>query len=174
MKISLKIWQIAGLIFTSLAGTLLHFAYDWSNQSPLWATFSGVNESTWEHMKLLFFPMFVFALMQSRYLAKEYENFWCVKLVGTLVGLVLIPVLFYTYKGIVGISADWFNIAIFYLAALAGYLTEGFFMKKGIPCLSSTVALVVLCLIGVVFVLFTYLPPEIPLFQDPITGGYGI
>ena len=94
MKRSSGFWQFIGFIFTSVAGVLLHFAYDWSGQSPLVAPFSGVNESTWEHMKLLFFPMLVFALIESRFLQKDHPDFWCIKLYGTLFGLALIPIFF--------------------------------------------------------------------------------
>lgn len=34
-----------------------------------------------------------------------------------LLGLVLIPVLFYTYNGVFGKSPDWINTAIFYFTA---------------------------------------------------------
>ena len=67
MKQDLFLWQFSGFSLSSLGGTLLHFLYDWTNESILIAPFSGVNESTWEHMKLLFFPLFLFALIQSRF-----------------------------------------------------------------------------------------------------------
>ena len=76
------------------------------------APFSGVNESTWEHMKLLFWPLFFFALVQRPFF-REQKNYWCVKLAEILLGLLLIPVLFYTYNGAFEQSPDWVNIAIF-------------------------------------------------------------
>jgi hypothetical protein len=36
------------------------------------------------------------------------------------------------------------------------------------------VSLVAIIILGIIFVVFTYLPPEIPLFEDPETGLYGI
>ena len=59
MKRQAWIWQLMGFAITSLGGTLLHFLYDWLEKSPWIAPFSGINESTWEHMKLLFWPMFI-------------------------------------------------------------------------------------------------------------------
>ena len=56
MKRRLWRWQLAGFIFTAVLGVLLHFLYDWTNESLVVALFSAVNESTFEHMKLLFFP----------------------------------------------------------------------------------------------------------------------
>lgn len=114
MKKLLSTWQIAGFIFTGIAGVLLHFLFDWTNQSIITAPFSAVNESIFEHMKLLFFPMFVFAFIENYYIGKGYKNFWCVKLIGILLGVVLIPVLYYAINGIFGMTPDWVNIAIFF------------------------------------------------------------
>lgn len=174
MKRDLSLWQFAGFVVTALGGTLLHFLYDRTNQSLLIAPFSGVNESTWEHMKLLFFPLFIFALIQSRFF-KEYESFWCVKLTGIATGLVLIPVLFYTYNGVIGKSPDWINIAIFFISAALAFILETWLFKNDIlRCRSPQLAFSAILLIGVLFVLFTFATPQIPLFRDPITGTYGI
>ncbi len=174
MKRDLSLWQFAGFATTSLGGTLLHFLYDWTNKSILIAPFSAVNESTWEHMKLLFFPLFIFALIQSRFF-KEFENFWCVKLAGIATGLVLIPVLFYTYNGVFGKSPDWVNIAIFFISAALTFILETrLFKKERLRCKRPYLAFGLICLIGVLFVVFTFATPQIPIFQDPITGTYGI
>ena len=174
MKRSIGLWQLIGFAVTSLGGTLLHFLYDWLGEAAWIAPFSGVNESTWEHMKLLFWPMFIFATVQS-FFFKERENFWCVKLRGILLGLSLIPVLFYTYNGVIGKSPDWLNIAIFFLAAASAFLYETRLFNSGkMICKSSKFALGTLCVIALLFVVFTFATPEIPIFKDPLTQTYGI
>lgn len=174
MKKSLKLWQIAGFVFTSVAGTLLHFVYEWTGESIIVAPFSAVNESIWEHMKLLFFPMFMFALIEYRVIGKKYENYWCAKFVGSLSGLTVIPVMYYTYTGVLGITADWFNIVIFFIAAAVAYYVETQLLKREVElCKSQLICFVLLCLIGVAFIVFTFVQPKIPLFADPSTGQYG-
>ena len=174
MKQASSLWQLAGFALSTLGGTLLHFLYDWTGGSIFVSPFSGVNESTWEHMKLLFWPLFLFALIQ-RLFFKEQENYWCVKLAEILLGLVLIPVLFYTYNGMFGTSPDWLNIAIFYISALLVFLFEWWVFKKDrLQCRYPWIAFAVICLIGGLFVVFTFTPPQILLFQDPLTGTYGI
>lgn len=174
MKHSLSSWQKIGFIFTSISGVLFHFLFDWTGGSILVAPFSAVNESIWEHMKLLFFPMFVFSLIESRYIGKEYKNFWCAKLVGISIGIALIPVLYYTVKGIFGASPDWFNITIFFIAAAVSYFIETKLLSKDlIKCQSPATALLVLWLLAFTFVLLTFFPPHIPLFKDPLTRTYG-
>ena len=168
------LWQASGFGLTTLAGTILHFLYDWTGESIFVAPISGINESTWEHMKLLYWPLFVFALVQ-RLFFKDRQDFWCVKLMHILLGLLLIPVLFYTYNGAFGKSPDWVNIAIFYISALLAFLFEWWAFKHDpLPCRHPRLAFAAICLIGVLFVVFTFAPPQIPLFQDPVTGGYGI
>jgi len=167
MKRSISLWQFFGFLFTSVLGTLLHFLYEWSGESALVAPFAAVNESTWEHMKILFFPMLIFAIIESR-LFKDYQNFWCVKLKGILLGLLLIPVIFYTYNGAIGISPDFVNIAIFYVVAAISYIYETKqFKKVPAPC-NRTAALGTLLIIAVLFTVFTFVPPALPLFISPV------
>ncbi len=174
MKKSLSFWQFAGFVFTGIMGTLLHFLYNWTDTTVV-ALFSAVNESIWEHMKILFFPLFFFALFESRYLAKEYPNFWASKLIGIMAALMLIPTSYYTYTGALGVKADWFNILIFFIAAAVSFIIETRIMKnqKGI-CISAVAAIIILCAVAVLFFIFTFAPPEIPLFQDPLTKTYGL
>lgn len=167
-------WQVAGFLFTSVLGTLLHFLFDFSGQQVLAALFSAVNESIWEHMKLIFYPMVLFAFLESRYIGKTTGAFWCIKLTGILLGLALIPVLYYTYTGIFGVSLSVLNIAIFFLAAGVAYWVETVLFLRDVSCrISPRAVFCLLLLIGAVFVLFTFFPPQIPFFEDPITGTYG-
>ena len=173
MKQRSILWQAAGFAAVTFGGTMLHFLYDWTGGNILIASFSGVNESTWEHMKLLFWPLFLFARVQWPFF-KGQENYWCVKLAEILLGLVLIPVLFYTYNGVFGKSPDRINIAIFYITALLVFLFEWWaFRNDRLQCQYPLPAFSIICLIGGLFVVFTFAPPQIPLFQDPLTGTYG-
>ena len=174
MKRSIGLWQWVGFGVTSLAGTLLHFLYDWTGESLLTAPFSSVNESTWEHMKLLFWPLFIFAVVQS-FFFRDRKDFWCVKLRGTLLGLALIPILFYTHNGAVGKSPDWLNITIFFVSAAVVYIYETrLFNSERLMCKSGKSALAALCVIAAMFIIFTFITPRIGLFQDPVTNLYGI
>ena len=174
MKRSVGIWQLWGFAVTVLLGTVLHFLYEWLGEAKWIAPFSGVNESTWEHMKLLFLPMFLFACVQW-FFFRDRRDFWCVKLRGILLGLALIPILFYTYNGVIDKSPDWVNISIFFIAAACAYLYENRLFRNtrvganwGKLAFSALVALVLL------FVVFTFAPPDLGIFRDPLTGGYGM
>lgn len=174
MKRSISLWQMGGFIFTSALGTFLHFLFDLTGGNVVAALFSAVNESIWEHLKLLFYPMLLFATIEYRFWGKEYPGFWCVKLKGMLLGLILIPALFYTYSGILGVTADWFNVTIFFIAAGAVYYWETRQFLQNKPCrLGDRVSITILVLIAGLFTVFTFLTPRIPFFQDPVTDTYG-
>ncbi len=174
MKHSFKSWQFLGFAFTSLMGTILHFLYDWLDMSTWIAPFSAVNESTWEHMKILFWPMLLFAFFEW-FFFKERTDFWCIKLRGILLGLILIPTIFYTLKGVIGGYPDWLNIAIFFIAAALSYRYEAkLFDPMKIGCKSPKLSLSFLVIISLLFIIFTFEAPEIAIFKDPLTGTYGI
>ena len=174
MKKSIGAWQFWGFATTALGGTLLHFLYDWLGKKVWIAPFSGVNESTFEHMKLLFWPMFLFAILQS-YFFSNSENFWCIKLRGILLGQLLIPVLFYTYNGAIAPSPDWLNIAIFFITAAISYIYETKKLrKKEVFCHYPLLAFLILLIIALFFFIFTFNTPRLGIFRDPLSETYGI
>ena len=112
---------IKGILFVSIAGTLAHFVYEWSNNNYILGFFFPVNESTWEHMKLFFFPMLLFSVWMNQKLKEEYPCVTGALLAGTLLGTFLIPVLFYTYSGILGKNVPVLDIATFFISVIAAF-----------------------------------------------------
>lgn len=167
--------QLFGFLFTSLAGVFLHFLYEWTGGNKLAALVSGVNESTWEHIKLLFVPMLVFAILQALFLDDQDERFWCIKLKSIFLGMLLIPAIFYTLNGIFGKTPDWINISIFFVSAAAAYIHEAKVINSSKRyIISYGAALIILSVTAALFIAFTFDPPNIPLFRDPVTNSYGI
>ena len=174
MKKSIGLWQLSGYAVTVLLGTLLHFMYDWLGGALWIAPFSGVNESTWEHMKLFFWPAFLFAVLQS-FFFRERKDFWLIKLRGILSGLIMIPVLFYTYNGVIGKSPDWINISIFFISSAIAFIYEYRLLRADEKSdVSSKIPLVSLLIIAATFVIFTFFTPTLEIFRDPIGNTYGI
>ncbi len=169
-------WQLGGFLFVCAAGTALHFLYQWSGESVAAAPFAAVNESVWEHMKLLFWPMLLWAGAERAVLGGYSRGFWPAKALGTLLGLALIPALYYTYTGALGVSVMWVDIAIFFVAAAAAFLAETRMLSRDWRCRGGAraSALVLLLLLSAAFVLCTFVPPRFPLFRDPVTGFYGL
>ena len=174
MKKKLFLWQLFGFIFTCVLGTLLHFLYEWSGENVFVSVFSAVNESTWEHMKILFVPMFAFSIAEKHFAKIDFKNYWCVKLRGIFLGISAIPIMFYCYNGIIGQSKAWLNIAIFYISAALAYAYEyKKFKKENVCCFSQNMALAFVCLIAFAFFVFTFVQPPFAIFRDPVTQTFG-
>ena len=131
MRRRLFFWELGGWLFTGVAGTLLHFVYEWSGGSLPAACISAVNEATWEHMKLLFVPLFLFSVVQVCLLGRNYPNLPAVRALSVLTGTALIPVLFYTYTGILGYHVTWVDISIFFLADLGAFALDFALLRRG-------------------------------------------
>lgn len=93
----LKCFIIIGIVFVLIAGSLAHFLYDWTGRNDIVGLFTPINESIWEHMKLLFFPMLLYTLLM---IFKFKDNRLCIASsfsFGILAGTFLIPILYYAY-----------------------------------------------------------------------------
>ena len=69
-RTKIKKTQIIVAILIIIIGTLLHFTYEWSGENNFVASFSAVNESTWEHLKLVFFPMLILGIIEYFFIKK--------------------------------------------------------------------------------------------------------
>jgi len=160
-------WQIAEFIFVAVVGTLLHFTYEWSGQSALAAIFSPVNESVWEHLKLLFMPAFLFTIIEDFILEDDYPCLLTVKGKAVLLGMLFIVTFFYTYSGILGKNVTWIDILTFY-AATAIYSGFSYCMltnpQKMENCNKNT-GIAIFLLMLFFFIVFTVNVPNIGIFQ---------
>ena len=100
MKEKIKNFHLISFILVSILGTLLHFTYEWSGENTFVGFFSAVNESTWEHLKLIFFPMLLTTIIGYFYIGEENENYICGRVKGILAGIIFIISFFYTYTGV--------------------------------------------------------------------------
>lgn len=161
----LKRYIIAGIIFVLITGTISHFIYEWSGNNFILGFFFPVSESTWEHMKLCFFPMLIYSLFMSKRLKADYPCVTSSLLFGILLGTFFIPVLFYTYTGILGRNFLPLDIAVFLLSVILAFITV---YRLTLSCkmsscslwLSLSVLVMIIC-----FVIFTYMPPNIGIFM---------
>lgn len=167
---SLKSIHIIGVIFTIVVGTLLHFVWEWSGQSNLTAIFSAVNESTWEHLKLLFFPFITFAIIEYFLYGNESKCFFSVKVCAVLLGMLTIVTIFYTYTGILGKNYFPLDILTFLLGVIVSYLYSYYHLYTSpLSCsvYSEVLAIFTLLLFIIAFAIFSFAPPSLGIFQQP-------
>jgi len=163
----IKTYMTAGAIFVSVLGTFLHFAYALSGNNILVGLFTPVNESIWEHTKLIYFPMLLYAFYLNKKVKDEYPRVYPAMIAGALLGVLLIIILFYTYSGIIGFNVAFLDISIFYISVIASfYIAYRFLLSCEIDKWNVPLKILNILMIGL-FILFTFCPPNIPLFINP-------
>ena len=167
-------YEFAGMFFIIILGSMLHFTFELSGNQPVVGFFSAVNESVWEHLKLGFWPALFYLIFEYRYLYKRTNNFFFAKAICICAIMLIIPTIFYSYT--IFIEGNFIiDISSFIFAIIIGQLFSYKLLTfRELSDRLSLVSLVALVILAIAFVVFTFYPPQIALFQDPITGEYGI
>lgn len=171
----LAAWENAGFLFVCAAGCLNHFLYEWTGCGAA-GWISPVNESVWEHLKILFFPALLFAAAEYAAGGRETATFLFAKTCGMVCGMAFIVAAFYTYAGVIGRSFLWADILLFFLGAAAALRRTRVLLSR--PRCGGRrfqiLSLAALAALILAFVLFTRFPPRIALFMDPAGGYFGM
>ncbi len=170
-----RTWEVIGLLLTIAAGNLLHFVYNWSGKNDIVAAFAATNESAWEHMKLLAMPWIVWSIIEWLVLRESKTSVLAARAAGLLTGSVAIPALFYTYQGVTGANSSLVNIIIFQVAVLLAFWVSWRLLatRKLRGKVWQWLGGVFLLAVAAVFVIWSYDPPQLAVFADPITGKIG-
>ncbi len=168
-------WEIAGFFFIAILGNLLHFVYEWSGHSLAVGIIGAVNESVWEHFKLGVWPAIFFAIIEFVFIKDLARNFFAAKAVSIISIPVSISIIFYTYTLVLGTHLLIVDIATFFISVfIAQYLSYKIMIGRELPKSINLIGAVVITLIAAAFIIFTFYPPHLPVFRDPLTGQYGI
>lgn len=167
--------NVQGFIFCCALGTLMHFLYKWSGGMVIAGIFCPVNESVWEHLKMIFYPFILWTLFEYYFLRESSFSAFSV-LNGVLCGMIATLSVYYIYAGASGksnLAADIFSfilgVAVTFTASKKA--TEKA-QRKNRFC--ETFSVLAISSISLLFTLFTFIPPNIPLFIDITTSTYGI
>jgi hypothetical protein len=162
------------MIFVTILGSILHFTFELSGNQPVVGVFSAVNESVWEHLKIAFWPALMYAIFEYRYLSKRTANFFFAKAISIYAIILIIPTIFYSYT-IFTEENLVIDITSFVFAIIMGQLISYKLLTfRKLPERLKLISLVALIILVIAFIVFTFYPPQIPLFQDPNMGEYGI
>lgn len=150
-----------------MIGTIWHFAYEWSGNNFILGFFFPINESTWEHMKLCFFPMLLYSFCMNHKLRHNYPYVTSALLSGILLGSFFIPVIFYTYSGILGTHFLFFDILTFIASVLLAFTAVYRLTLSGRAAPFATLLKLLVVLVLLFFFLFTYHPLPVGIFIAP-------
>ena len=162
--------EIAGAFIVFIIASLLHFIYD-LNPNVLTSLFGAVNESIWEHIKIFTIAYLFYGFIELLWAKPEFKRFVVAKTAGVIVQGSLIPLYYFFIKKPVLVV----DMLIGFLSAVVGFLVSYRLYKseRKIEKYFLT-SIMILFLIIMSLLCFTYFPPQVELFRDVITGEYGV
>jgi fatty acid desaturase len=157
----------------------MHFLYEFTGKLAIIGAIAPVNESPWEHLKLVFFPILIWWIIfyiKSRNKEGFSKEKWIVSTAAAaLTAPLTIILFFYSYTGAFGVEILALDIFSTLLALGAGQYLAYHLYKYTKPSRSvSILSLAVVIVLIFMFVFFTFSPPHLPIFRDKNTGGFGI
>lgn len=94
-------WELIDMVFIIIFGSLDHFLFDWTKLLPL-AFISPVNESVWEHTKLVIWPGLIYFIIEYKYIKGLTKNFFMAKAVYLTFTILAMIGLYYLYIPMIG------------------------------------------------------------------------
>lgn len=173
LRMSLTTVLIISFFILSTLGTIFHFTHSWFKNGLILHIFSAINESTWEHMKMLVAPTLLISIFQYFVIRENYSNLFNGILILFAVEILTIPLIYELLRLLLKKVPFQLTILIFYLSISLGLLSEYYILNNKISIFSELVSLILIGIITLKFAIFTYYPPKIFLFRDPVSGGYG-
>lgn len=170
-------WIVIGIPILLIIGTGIHFMYDIFGESPIAGLFAPVNESVWEHSKMVLWPMILWWWLYDCFRGRQYninkKKWFTSAFLALLTSLIAIPMLYYFYTEAFGVELLWVDILILLLSVFLGQLMGLHVYRYG---KGQNAGLAKALILGIVllYILFTFYPPRLPLFRDSVSGGYGI
>ena len=162
-------YNIIAFVIIGALGAISHFIYEWSGENKILGYFFATNESTWEHLKLLFFPTLLYSIFEYYFVKEKYKNYYPSVIISVIIGMISIVVLFYTYSGVLGYIIDFINILIFYIALVITLYVKNKIIKskKFNGPNNNIISGFIAFIITLLFIFLTYNPPRIALFMPP-------
>ncbi len=167
--------EMLGIPCVVAMGIALHFLFAWSGHWTPIALVAPVNESVWEHFKLVFWPGVFWALVEYAACRPSAREFWSAKGYALLVAPFLIAGLFYGYTAVLGRNILALDIGTFVVAVVIAQLASAYLINAHIqPAWGRLVGIGLLLCQLAAYASFAFYPPPLGLFEDGRRGTRGI
>lgn len=171
---SLKKIKIINVVFLFLLSFLWHFVYDWFSNT-IFALFFPVNESIWEHMKIIYYCLFMGSILEFVLCKKnniKINNFYIEAMVKSILGVIFYLIIFVPFYLWLGesmlISISLMLITYIFMEYIGYKILTGEEMNINI------LPVIIIALGCIMFVILTFYPLHNFLFFDEVKFGYGI
>lgn len=162
-KSNLKL-TIGGVFAIFFLASIIHNAYDFT-QLDILKPFVPINESVWEHMKMMFTSGIIWMFYEMYLGLDKNKNYYFARTIAILVLVFAVPILFYGYTAFTGESILVVDILIAFLAAVLGqWVFYKILNSDNDYSQYNKISILILIILFILFVWFTYNPPNCKLF----------
>lgn len=162
----LKILLIS-IPFLFIIGSLLHFAYEFCKKNKVVGLFAPINESIFEHSKLLLTPLILFwsFLFVFVYKNVDIDDYFFAMLISIVVSIITMVSFYYTYKGIFGNNYLLVDILDLLISLVVGQVVANHVYVYS-NSFSFIISILIIVAIQIIYIYFTFFPLKIPFFID--------
>ncbi len=166
MKINKPVTQF---FIVGIFGTLWHFLYEWSGKNMFIGIIAPINESTWEHLKLLFFPVLIYSVIEYIVWKERPDNYFSAAGIGLFGGMLAIAAFFYTYTGILGFNIPVLDISSYFIGLFTMlFIKSRIIRNKSFSSVyAAGITLFFIIITAVLFGIFSFNAPELGIFMPP-------
>ena len=154
-----------------LLGTIFHFVYDLTGKNNLVGLIFPINESIWEHMKLVFYPMVILwaVTLHRTHMSPPFrwQNRWLACLISVIIGILLTASLFYLFNCGFLAASLFLDLMLYAISMLIGQFHATLLtFHATIPKWAGTLSIILLIALAFLFACFSLYPPELPIFTN--------
>lgn len=166
-RIKPETYTLIGILVLFVVGSLFHFLYSLTGECFIVGLFIPINESIFEHTKMVVLPVFIWWFIFYLFRKKDlFVNAWFTSaLIAMISAIIAIPMLFYFYSQAFGIESLIIDILILLASLAIGQILGLHYYRHG-KGIEYHFAIFLMIVIIILFAFFTINPPAFPIFNS--------
>lgn len=166
-RIKPETYTLLGILVLFAVGSLFHFLYSLTGECFIIGLFVPINESIFEHTKMVVLPIFIWWSIFYLFRKKDlFVNAWFTSaLIAMISAIIAIPMLFYFYSQAFGIESLIIDILILLASLAIGQILGLHYYRHG-KGIEYHFAIFLMIVIIILFAFFTINPPAFPIFNS--------
>ena len=167
-----KNYHWIGIVVVCLASIPLHFVYEWTGENTLAGIFTPINESIWEHLKLVYWPLLLwwtvgYLIFRDRK-SLSISKWFTAALVSIIISMVFIVGWYYTWTEAFDVHSSIIDVGSLFIAVPIAQLIAIHVYKAVQPrVVYLLLSIGILLALAGLFVWFIFNQPDVPFFIPP-------
>ena len=164
-------YHILGIFVIVMIAGPIHFAYEWSGENFIVSLVAPVNESIWEHLKMVYWPTVLWwtagYLVYKERKKLSFRRWHQAMAISVIFGVFIIVVWYYVWAGAFEVEASWVNFSSMVSIPVAQLLAIHVYRVSKPRWIYAATGIFIVISLSLMMGYFTYYPPNLPIFISP-------